>query len=168
MDTRYVGVDPTCVYMCRFDNGYFRALVASTHDEHLLKLPSDLALLQVCVCVREGLGFRMWIRLYVRMLRVSRYVMRLRNCVCVCVCVYTHTHTQIREDVQRLCVCISACVHAFVCMQPVTLVCEGMLRTYIGVYCACARRTQVSESTSSDSQRTRLSFSPSMSLRMCK
>jgi L-ascorbate peroxidase len=30
----------------RFDNGYFRELMASKHDEHLLKLPTDLALLQ--------------------------------------------------------------------------------------------------------------------------
>ena len=45
------GFTPPCVCICRFDNGYFRELVASTHDEHLLKLPSDLALLQVCVCV---------------------------------------------------------------------------------------------------------------------
>ena len=50
------GFTPPCVCICRFDNGYFRELVASTHDEHLLKLPSDLALLQVCVCVFVWVG----------------------------------------------------------------------------------------------------------------
>jgi hypothetical protein len=95
-----------CTYVRRFDNGYFRELVASTHDEHLLKLPSDLALLQVlsssyplilrcsvgvfvgvCVWRVGGVGF-VWACVCAR---------RIRVCVCVCVRAQSSTGSILKE-----------------------------------------------------------------------